>query len=180
MSNQRIPVFQRGYARVLGARLGEPRRFLQVVAGPRQVGKRTLVEQVLAASESPNVYASADEPTLRDAAIRPITKRSFCDGGLPPEGGYSPTWISVQALDHESDMYQRIVGARPPEELYDLATDPYQLNNVAAVAAYASVRDALATELDAELRRTGDPRVDGRHEEVFYAPHRENARLRNR
>ena len=68
MSNQRLPVFQREYARVLAARLGEPRRFLQVVAGPRQVGKTTLVEQVLAASESPNVYASADEPTLRDAA----------------------------------------------------------------------------------------------------------------
>lgn len=53
---------------MLAGRLGEPRRFLQVVAGPRQVGKTTLVQQVLAASGSPSVYASADEPTLRDAA----------------------------------------------------------------------------------------------------------------
>ncbi len=68
MSNQRIPIFQREYASVLAARLGEPRRFFPVVAGPRQVGKTTLVEQVLTASGSPNVYASADEPTLRDTA----------------------------------------------------------------------------------------------------------------
>jgi predicted AAA+ superfamily ATPase len=31
------------------ARLREPRGFLQVLAGPRQVGKTTLVRQVLAA-----------------------------------------------------------------------------------------------------------------------------------
>ena len=68
MSKQRSPAFQREYASVLTARLSEPRRFLQVVAAPRQVGKTTLVEQVLATSASPSVYVSADEPTLRDTA----------------------------------------------------------------------------------------------------------------
>jgi hypothetical protein len=47
-------------------RLREKRRFLQVLAGPRQVGKTTLVRQVMAASKLPGHYASADEPTLRD------------------------------------------------------------------------------------------------------------------
>jgi predicted AAA+ superfamily ATPase len=47
-------------------RLGERRRFLQVVAGPRQVGKTTLVRQVMTAAGIPAHYASADEPTLRD------------------------------------------------------------------------------------------------------------------
>src|SRR5271169_2929119 len=46
-------------------RLKEKRRFLQVLAGPRQVGKTTLVRQVMAASHLPAHYASADEPTLR-------------------------------------------------------------------------------------------------------------------
>jgi predicted AAA+ superfamily ATPase len=46
-------------------RLNEKRRFLQVLAGPRQVGKTTLVRQVMAASKLPAHYASADEPTLR-------------------------------------------------------------------------------------------------------------------
>ena len=59
------------YQRPLGAelrrRLTEPRRFIQVVAGPRQVGKTTLVQQ-LADEIGPALrYASADEPTLRGA-----------------------------------------------------------------------------------------------------------------
>jgi predicted AAA+ superfamily ATPase len=52
---------------VLAARLGEPRRFIQVVAGPRQVGKSTLVQQVTGSLGLPLRYASADEPTLRGA-----------------------------------------------------------------------------------------------------------------
>jgi hypothetical protein len=36
-----------------------------VVAGPRQVGKSTLVKQVTESLEMPVRYASADEPTLR-------------------------------------------------------------------------------------------------------------------
>jgi predicted AAA+ superfamily ATPase len=49
----------------LKRRLVEPRRFIQVVAGPRQVGKTTLVQQVVDALARPARYASADEPTLR-------------------------------------------------------------------------------------------------------------------
>ena len=46
-------------------RVNEPRRFLQVLAGPRQVGKTTLARQVMEAATLPTHYASADEPTLR-------------------------------------------------------------------------------------------------------------------
>lgn len=59
--------FQRPQAAVLAERLAEPRRFLQVVAGPRQVGKSTLVQQVTDQLGLPVRYASADEPTLRGA-----------------------------------------------------------------------------------------------------------------
>jgi predicted AAA+ superfamily ATPase len=57
--------YQRPHAAVLAGRLAEPRRFIQVVAGPRQVGKTTLVQQVVEASGRPVQFASADEPTLR-------------------------------------------------------------------------------------------------------------------
>ena len=60
--------FQRSFVATLGARLREPRRFLQVVAGARQVGKTTVVEQVLDGADMPSVFVSADEPTLHDAA----------------------------------------------------------------------------------------------------------------
>ena len=52
---------------MLAERLAEPRRFLHVVAGPRQVGKSTLVQQVTDELSLPVRYASADEPTLRGA-----------------------------------------------------------------------------------------------------------------
>ena len=38
---------------------------MQIVAGPRQAGKTTLVRQVLDASKARTGYASADEPPLR-------------------------------------------------------------------------------------------------------------------
>jgi len=68
MSESPNPSFQRDYAVPLAARLGEPRRFLQVLAGPRQVGKTTMVQQVLADFEGRSVFVSADEPALRDTA----------------------------------------------------------------------------------------------------------------
>ena len=66
MSRSTAP-FRRPYAAELARRLEEPRRFIQVVAGARQVGKTTLVQQVTDAAGLPARYASADEPTLRDA-----------------------------------------------------------------------------------------------------------------
>jgi predicted AAA+ superfamily ATPase len=57
--------YQRPQAAVLARRLAEPRRFIQVLAGPRQVGKTTLVQQVTAVAGVPVVFVSADEPTLR-------------------------------------------------------------------------------------------------------------------
>ncbi len=54
--------------KVLKKRLRESRRFIQVVAGPRQTGKTTMVRQVLEEVGGAWHYASADEPLLRDAA----------------------------------------------------------------------------------------------------------------
>jgi len=58
-------VFSRPQGKLLARRLGERRRLIQVVAGPRQVGKTTLVRQIARASGLVHRYASADEPTLR-------------------------------------------------------------------------------------------------------------------
>ena len=57
--------YTRPQAAELARRLKEPRRFLQVIAGARQVGKTTLVTQVTARAGLPHRFASADEPTLR-------------------------------------------------------------------------------------------------------------------
>jgi predicted AAA+ superfamily ATPase len=57
--------YQRPQFQTLTSRLAEPRRFIQVVAGPRQVGKTTLVQQVCEGMGLPVQFSSADEPTLR-------------------------------------------------------------------------------------------------------------------
>lgn len=65
MSRPATTTFERPQRAALTARLREPRRFIQVVAGPRQVGKSTLAQQATDALHLPARYASADEPTLR-------------------------------------------------------------------------------------------------------------------
>lgn len=64
MSRPASPFFRPQVA-TLATRLSEPRRFIQVVAGPRQVGKSTLVQQATDTLTQPVCHASADEPTLR-------------------------------------------------------------------------------------------------------------------
>jgi hypothetical protein len=59
-------MYERPVAHILRKRLAEPRRFIQVLAGPRQTGKTTLVRQVLDELGKPTHYATADEPALKD------------------------------------------------------------------------------------------------------------------
>lgn len=53
-------MFKRTLFETLVARLDEPRGFMQVLIGPRQVGKTTLIRQALAAGTRASHYASAD------------------------------------------------------------------------------------------------------------------------
>jgi len=56
-------MFQRPYYSKIKQRLGLQRKFIQVLMGPRQVGKTTLVRQLLENYRFPWHYASADEAT---------------------------------------------------------------------------------------------------------------------
>lgn len=53
-------MFQRAHLQTLIKRLEEPRRFIQVVLGPRQVGKSTMVQQMLTKMNLPFHSVSAD------------------------------------------------------------------------------------------------------------------------
>jgi len=59
-------MYRRPILNLLLNRLREPRRFIQVLAGPRQTGKTTLARQAAAELQGPTHYASADEPALKD------------------------------------------------------------------------------------------------------------------
>lgn len=54
-------MFQRYHLQHLINRVNEPRKFIQVVMGPRQVGKTTLVRQLLEKISIPSNYISADD-----------------------------------------------------------------------------------------------------------------------
>jgi len=45
--------------------MDEPRRFIQILSGPRQTGKTTLARQVLKSLDWSGHYATADEPALK-------------------------------------------------------------------------------------------------------------------
>ncbi len=59
-------MFQRNALQCLISRMKEPRRFIQVLSGPRQAGKTTIAHQMIEATSAEARYASADEPTLKD------------------------------------------------------------------------------------------------------------------
>lgn len=85
---------------------------------------------------------------------------------LPDEdAGPTKAWL----VEHRNDpqwkrYYELAYGRRPREELYDLRTDPHQVNNVADDPRYAEAKEVLERRLMGELKQTGDPRLvdDGR------------------
>lgn len=53
-------MYIRHQAKILKERIAERRQFIQVIVGPRQVGKSTLIQQVLSEISLPHVYETAD------------------------------------------------------------------------------------------------------------------------
>lgn len=85
------------------------------------------------------------------------------------DAGPTKAWLVTHRNDPQWRPYfDRAYGKRPRYELYDLAKDPHQMNNVAGQPAYAAIQGSLEKRLMDELHRTGDPRVidDGRYFET--------------
>ncbi len=61
-------MFQRPQFMSVRGRLHEPRRFIQVLLGPRQTGKTTLIRQVLDSIDLPSHVASADQPATKGSS----------------------------------------------------------------------------------------------------------------
>ena len=61
-------MFKRPFYHKVMKRIEGPRSFMQVLAGPRQVGKSTLAHQVKQSLSFPSYYATADGRSLHDAA----------------------------------------------------------------------------------------------------------------
>lgn len=108
VSSPPVPSFERDQVGVLLRRLRERRRFVQVVAGPRQVGKTTLVLQTLARLGTPYVFVSADEPTLRDAAWMAAQWERARVEARGAAGGAVLAIDEVQKAPHWSETVKRL------------------------------------------------------------------------
>lgn len=53
-------MYERPYLKLVRSRIEEPRKFIQVILGPRQVGKTTMVNQLLPKLSLSYIYESAD------------------------------------------------------------------------------------------------------------------------
>lgn len=118
--------FKRNLTKKLLTRLKEPRRFIQVIAGPRQVGKTTSVLQVLEDLRMPHHYASADAPTLQ---TRVWIEQQWEIGRLKADGkgavlvideiqkvpGWSDTVKSLWDADtrHKRPLHVVLLGSSP-------------------------------------------------------------------
>ena len=104
-----LPTFRRPVFHIVLTRLGERRRFIQVLAGPRQVGKTTLARQVLAAVPLGWHYASADDPGFRTRAWLEtqwdIARMKATDGG---RGGAVLIVDEIQKIPAWSDLVKRL------------------------------------------------------------------------
>lgn len=61
-------MYERSYLKQLKSRVEEPRKFIQVVYGPRQVGKTTMVNQLLSQLTISYIYESADAISATNTA----------------------------------------------------------------------------------------------------------------
>jgi hypothetical protein len=101
--------------------------------------------------------------------------REFCARYIPfGEVDSSPT--KTLLMDNKDKpgfkrFYDLAFAKRPAEELYDLAEDPGQINNLAGKTEYAKVQKELSSQLKQRLKQTKDPRALGLDAPWDYYPY---------
>ncbi len=94
--------------------------------------------------------------TDRWPAGNPETGYLNCDGGAT-----KTRILDLRRGGEREDFWQWSFGKRPAEELYDVVADPGCMKNLAELPAYQKKKAALKTQLLAELKAEGDPRMLG-------------------
>ena len=101
-------MYKRSQFETLKGRIEEPRRFMQVVAGPRQVGKSTLVGQVLDEVSIPHATEVADAVAPTDSDwIHRIWEAARLTMSLRGLEEYLLVIDEVQKIENWSEMVKR-------------------------------------------------------------------------
>lgn len=168
-STYRRPVFE-----VVLQRLSEPRRFIQVLAGPRQVGKTSVARQVMDALSLPSRLASADDPAGRDAEWlrtqwdlgRLLARESGRQGALLvlDEIHKVPAWADLVKLLWDEDtaaslpLRVMLLGSAPlaVQQGLETLTGRFELLRVPHWS-FAEMRDAFGWDVDSYVFYGGYP-----------------------
>lgn len=70
--------------------------------------------------------------------------------------GHALQWLEWARAHPEAEARARLYVKRPPEELYDLDADPYELNNIAGEARHAEAQTRLRRKLEEWMEQQGD------------------------
>lgn len=108
-------MFERELIELLRRRLEERPRFMIIVAGPRQIGKSTLVQQAL--SGRPSKFCPADDPSLLHGPGAFVSRTAVPALGAPP----SAEWLIQQWTRAREEARKMVDG-----HCYVLAIDEVQ------------------------------------------------------
>lgn len=76
------------------------------------------------------------------------------------DGGPTKKWFLNNYYNTEYSFFvDMALAKRPYEELYDLSTDPWEVNNLAKQVELSDIKDELSNQLDIVLTETNDPRM---------------------
>ncbi|MEZ4829058.1 MAG: sulfatase [Bacteroidia bacterium] len=112
----------------------------------------------------------------RDPSGNPSVHRSVGQYG---DVDNSITKYLIMAMEVKEEKYNPNFFAlsfdkRPEEELYDVVSDPFQLNNLASDPSYAKTKKKLRASLLEWMEKTGDPRLKNPRstywDELRYTP----------
>lgn len=93
---------------VLRRRLGEPRKFIQLVLGPRQIGKTTVVRQVLHDINKPQLYFSADDTAVAGSAwLASCWTAARLEAQTHPDAGCVLVIDEIQKVPNWSETVKR-------------------------------------------------------------------------
>lgn len=113
-----LPDFQRSIVDVIATRIAEPRRFIQIVVGPRQTGKTTAVRQAMEKAGVPSRFARAsqDIPNSQD-----WLRREWGEARRLAEGGHALLVVDEIQLVHQWSTVVKALWDEDADNSTDLA-----------------------------------------------------------
>jgi uncharacterized sulfatase len=142
-----------------GNRGFDGRSFLGVLLGSGQAHR----DVVFGAHTTRGIIVGTDCYPVRSARnrrykyIRNLNhEATFHNTLIQHDKQYWPSWVEKAKTDPKAAYLVRMYQHRPAEELYDLKTDPWELENLAGRPDLAEVQADLARRLDAWMDQQGD------------------------